>query len=303
MVDTAPLSPIDPGNTPMRDFWGGSRGQSWVRRSVAYDGQLRAYTGALMDALKPVPGEHCLDVGCGTGYTTRELAVEVTPAGAAVGVDLSHAMVAGARAAAGASGAERNRRPSFAVADVQVADLAALNQSRAYNVIASRFGIMFFADPVAAFTNLASAAAPGARLGLVCWAALQDNPWFTEPRDAALPILEHVLAAPPAEPPRDAPGPFSMADPTRPTDLLERAGWTNASVRTLTNDLYLGGPGSVESTVNFLTSGSAMAPTLHDHPELLEPMNVVLRKVLAPHHDGTGVRYPATAHLVTATRP
>lgn len=301
MTEPLPTSTIDPGNAPMRDYWSGGRGQSWVRRSVAYDGQLRPYTDALVAELAPAPGESGLDVGCGTGFTTRALAAAVGADGSAVGVDVSPAMIAGARAAADASGVERNGRPTFHVADVQVADLTALNDGRPFDVIASRFGVMFFADPEAAFANLADAAAPGARLSFVCWAPPEQNPWFTEPRDAARVLLESVTGTPTPEPP-DAPGPFSMADPERPIEMLGRSGWADASVHTLTNHLYLGGPGPIGSAVEFLTSGSGMAPTLAAHPALLPPVRDVLTETLAPHHDGTGVRYPASVHLVTATR-
>lgn len=301
MVEHTDRTPIDPGNAPMREYWGGSRGHSWVRRSVAYDGQLRPYTEELMHALKPAPGEAALDVGCGTGFTTRELAAAVGSDGTAVGVDLSNAMVAGARAAADVSGLERGLRPTFAVADVQVADLPALNGGRPYDVVASRFGVMFFADTAAAFTNLAGATAPGGRLGFICWASLDDNPWFTGPRDAAAPILESVAPAAPETP--DAPGPFSMSDPERITETLRSAGWEGVALRTLTDELYLGGPGSVDAAIDFLASGSGMAPTLEAHPDLLDPIRAALTEELTPHHDGRGVRYPAAAHLVTAVKP
>ena len=302
MSDPATPPTIDPGNAPMQEYWAGSRGQSWVRRSVAYDGQLRAYTEALVAELAPAPGESALDVGCGTGFTTRALAAGVGADGSAVGVDLSAAMIAGARAAADASGVERNGQPTFHLADAQVADLAALNDGRPYDVIASRFGVMFFSDPDAAFANLAAAAAPGARLALVCWASPALNPWFTEPRNATIPLLESVTGASAPEP-ADAPGPFSMADPDRPITVLERAGWVDASVRPVNTDLYLGGPGPIGSAVEFLTSGSAMAPVITAHPELLQPVRDALIEALSPHHDGTGVCYAAAAHLITATLP
>ena len=302
MADPATTPTIDPGNAPMQEFWAGSRGQSWVRRSVSYDSQLRGYSDTLVAELAPAPGESALDVGCGTGSTTRQLAAAVGTDGTAVGVDLSSAMIAGARAAADASGLERQHRPRFEVADAQVADLAALNGGQPYDVIASRFGVMFFSDPDAAFANLAAAAAPGARLAVICWASADLNPWFTEPRDAAMPLLESVIGTPKPET-AGAPGPFSMADPERPIAVLERSGWAEASVRHLEDDLYLGGAGPIGSAVEFLTSGSMMAPVIEAHPALLQPVRDALTEALAPHHDGTGVRYRAAAHLITATRP
>ncbi|MEZ5383748.1 MAG: class I SAM-dependent methyltransferase [Microthrixaceae bacterium] len=295
---TAPAAPstIDPGNEAMAQFWTGERGAAWVERHEAYDAQLGPYTEALVAELEPSGAEAVLDVGCGTGFTTRAMARPLGHGGA-VGLDLSPTMVKAARAGAPPTSGLR-----FEVADAQVANLRRLNDGRAFDVVCSRFGVMFFADPAAAFANLLAGAAPGARMGFVCWAALEHNPWFTSPQEALDQLLEPVTDLPEPVPP-DAPGPFSMAPPGRAEELLGRAGWEEAASRTLNSELYVGGPGTVDDVVAFLLTGSVLRSVLSRHPHLAAPAQVALSEALAPHHDGRGVRFGARVHLVTAQAP
>ena len=165
-----------------------------------------------MDRLGLAPGQRVVDLGCGSGRTTLELAARVGPSGDVVGVDISAEMLARARERAGQLG-----NVEFVHADVQVHDLGEARFDAAY----SRFGVMFFADPVAAFANVRRALRAGGVLSFVCWQGVFDNEWMLVPGAA----VAGVTASLPPMPGPDEPGPFSLADPGRVHAVLEAAGF------------------------------------------------------------------------------
>jgi SAM-dependent methyltransferase len=172
-----------------------------------------------MDRLDPRPGQTIVDVGCGTGQTTVELARRVAPGGHVVGVDIAAAMFDRARQHAADAGVTN---VEFVHADVQSSPLG---QGR-FDGAFSRFGVMFFSDPIAAFTNVHASLQPGAPLSFACWHALPANEWMWVPAQAAIAVLG-VLPEMPAP---DAPGPFSLADPGRIRSVLEGAGFHEIEV-------------------------------------------------------------------------
>src|SRR5262245_46007267 len=200
--------------------WGGPEGEHWVANQARFEELDRAFTPVLIDAAALGPAERVLDIGCGCGQTTL-LAARRAAAGSALGVDLSAPMLARAVADAAAAGV-RNVR--FERADVQVHPFPPAG----FDLALSRFGVMFFADPVAAFTNVAAALVPGGRVVFLCWQDVAANEWVTVPATAA---LAHVPA--PDFGSADAPGPFSLASPARITDLLSRAGFEDTQVRAI----------------------------------------------------------------------
>src|SRR5881628_2723223 len=153
-------------------------------------------------------GERVIDIGCGCGDTTIALARRVGPAGLVLGIDVSAPMLARAADAAREAGVAHVR---FEHADAQTHRFPA----QAFDVLYSRFGVMFFSDPAAAFGNLRTALRPGGRLGFVCWQAVPENPWIAVPLEAA---AQHMALPPPPAP--GAPGPFSFADPERVRRIL-----------------------------------------------------------------------------------
>ena len=161
----------------------------------------------------------------------------------------------------------------------------------------SRFGVMFFDDPVAAFTNLHHTMAPGGRLGFVCWQPLFVNEWMTVP---ALAIAEHVpLPDPPAP---GTPGPFSFGDPDHVRAVLGAAGFGDPSVTAFETSLLLGGVGSVEDAVEFLRSTGMGRTLLSQAPtDVVDHALDGVRAAVAPHHDGDGVRLASAIWIVTAT--
>ena len=191
----------------------------WEERSASW-GEVETYTASMMgpfgeramDRLALAPGQRVLDVGCGAGPTTVELARRVAPGGAVVGVDISPSMIERARARA----RDEHVDVEFMVGDVQVYDLGESSFDAAY----SRFGVMFFADPVAAFTNIRRALRDGGRLAFACWQPMAANEWMRVPGEAVTMVTG---VAPPPRP--DEPGPFLLSDPDRTEQILDAAGF------------------------------------------------------------------------------
>jgi SAM-dependent methyltransferase len=199
-------------NTEQAAAWDGPSGAAWVAREEFQNAALAAHTDALFAAADVQATDHVLDVGCGTGDTTRAAARRAVD-GDALGVDLSTEMLARARERAAEEGLTN---VAFAQADAQVEPFL----DDRFDVVISRFGVMFFADPVAAFANLRRATVPGGGLALAVWQPFAGNEWVEVPR-AALALGRDL---PPI--PEDVPGPFGLADPDRVRRILGDAGWS-----------------------------------------------------------------------------
>lgn len=223
----------------MSNVWDPKRVASWLRRAEALERQLAPVSAVLFVAADLQPGERVLDVGCGTGPTTRKAAAVVGSSGRVTGLDLSADMIEAARAASS---------PSI---EWVVADVATWEPPlAAWNVVISRFGVMFFDDPPSAFHALARATATGGRLAMATWSQRTNVPLFEVPLQAALGVLDDVTPPPP-----DA-GPFSLHDGDAIAALLEGAGWSDST--TVTHDLELvvdGGSTIEEAAASFLDVG------------------------------------------------
>jgi SAM-dependent methyltransferase len=274
-------------NEAMRDNWT-NWADGWVTHREVFDFELAGFAAAVMDRLQPGPGDRVLDVGCGTGALLEAI---VAAGGAAVGVDISPAMVEAARA--------RVPDATVLLGDAQTEDLAALGP---FSAVVSRFGVMFFDDPVGAFANIRSAMQPGARLAFACWRGIEENPMFT----LGTSILTARLDPPPVVAP-GAPGPTAFADPARVSSILEGAGWADVSIAPLDvecNYAVHGGDGVEERLVMILnTTGGRMARVRLEAelgPErweaLLDEVRAELRRNLV---DGV-VKFNGAAWLVTA---
>jgi SAM-dependent methyltransferase len=208
---------------------------------VAWEEENERHTGpfgdAALAAAAPAAGERVLDVGCGCGSATVALGNAVGPAGQVLGIDLSAAMLARAEQRAKAAGLGH---VTFRRADAQTGDLRPGSQ----DLVFSRFGVMFFADPPAAFARLRRALRPGGRIAFACWQVPSANPWMALPNRAAIRFFGL------APPPHDAPGPFSLADPDRTSAVLGAAGFTSVSIRPHRRTLRLGVGQSVAEWVH-----------------------------------------------------
>ena len=275
-------------NAEQITYWNEQGGPRWVKLQEALDRQLASFGHIVMDRLAIGSGERVLDVGCGCGETTLELARRVGPAGSVVGADISAVMLERAR--------ERGRgvgNVEFLVADAQTHAFAPAS----FDAVFSRFGVMFFADPRAAFANLARAMKPGGRLGFHCWKRLLDNPWMTVPFFAA---LEHL--PPPTPPPPDAPGPFAFADADRVRGILTDAGLAEIEFESRTDPMELGS-GTLDDAVDFaLQMGPTSIALREATPETVAKVRASVRAALAPYRTADGVRLDTSSWVVTARR-
>ena len=275
-------------NADQIEHWNADEAQHWVVEQDRYDRQLAPFADALLSASPIGSGDRVLDVGCGCGTTTLLAARD---AAEAVGVDISAPMLNQARARARAANVTNAR---FEQADAQTR----VFEPASFDVAISRFGVMFFEDPVAAFSNVAHALRPGGRLSFACWQELGRNDWLLVPGMAALQYVPLPDLGPP-----DAPGMFSLAAPDRVREVLGSAGFSDIEVADFQSSMLLAGGGSVDETMDFLAA-TAIAAAMFEkaEPQDVERARVAIRDVLAAHHDGEGVRLGASAWVVTARR-
>lgn len=264
----------------------------WLNNHARYERMGEPFAALILQAAALRPGGHVLDVGCGCGGTTIAAAGLIAP-GQAVGIDLSGPMLARARADAEAAGL---RNAVFQQGDAQVHPL----EPARFDTVISRFGTMFFADPVAAFANIRSAARPGARLVFVCWQPLAANQWLLVPGAA---LAEHV--PPPAGfGSGDGPGMFAFADPDRVRPILAAAGWQDIEITSEHRSILVGGGVSVDDAVSFLRTGSMGRMMLAGaDADTVDRAVASVRAALAPYADADGVHLDAGVWLVQAVAP
>lgn len=275
-------------NAGQSEYWNGTGGSLWTAAQTSYDAQLRVFAALVADASDPKPSDRVLDIGCGTGALTRMVAKKATE-GSVYGLDISQAMVDKATELTTAAGLTN---VEFGRVDVQENALP-----DELDHIVSRFGVMFFDDPLKAFTNIASALSPRGMLTFVAWRAPEDNEWLQMPGRAVSRVL-----GPAPEVDTSLPGPFSLSDGAQTADLLAASGLGVLGISQVDANLYLGGPGTVEDTVRFCMETTRMAMSIEEQPEAKPEVSRVLTEALTPYHDGTGVQFSSSVWLVTAER-
>jgi len=267
--------------------WDGPAGEHRIRHADVFDAETSPLNVRFRAAVGVGPGDRVLDIGCGTGGSTRD-AARAAVAGSAVGVDLSARMLEHARRAARAEGL---RNVSYQQADAQVHQF----EPARFDACISRFGAMFFSDPVAAFTNIGRGLRPGARLVLMAWQAADRNEWSAAIRQALT-----TDTAPPAAPP-PGPHPFTLADPTVVVDILAAAGFTAISFTDVCEPLYYGPHTAVAYDV-VLGLGSTRDLLASLDADTTRRALQRLRALLAAHDTGNGVSFGSRAWIITARR-
>jgi SAM-dependent methyltransferase len=278
-------------NAPQIEYWNTAAGPRWVAASDFLDAQIGSLGLRAIDRAAPAPGEHVLDVGCGTGQTSVQLGERVAPSGSVLGIDISSVMLARAEARAREAKLEQ---VVFENADAQIQAFAPGER----DLLFSRFGVMFFADPPAAFANLRGALRPGGRLTFMCWQELGRNPWMLETVGA---LAQHFALPPPPEP--GAPGPFSFADPERVTGILDAAGFEGVVCESLEESMTLGGGRPLEESVEFMLGVGPAAAVLREAPEKRDVATAAIRQVLERHLTAEGVVMDGAAWIVSARNP
>jgi SAM-dependent methyltransferase len=289
MMEKAP----DAGpNEEQAKYWQSPAGQKWVDLQDSLDRLLGPVSSELFARAAPAAGEQVLDLGCGTGATTLALAQRVGGGGHVVGLDISPLLLAKARAR---TPPDLAKCVEFIEADAQAYDFG----SRRFDLLTSRFGSMFFADPAAAFRNLRRGLRSGARIHLAAWGPMAANPWFAIPPQAA---VARLGPPPPADP--RAPGPLAFADQDYVLGILREAGFPDPSAETV--PVQLEPPGSVAEVARLALS-IGPAPRLIAHHQGgaadVEAIGRSIETAVAGFAADGRVRVPAQLNLFAAVAP
>jgi len=274
-------------NADQMAYWNGPAGQRWTDRQRVQDILLAPVSEILIERAAAQPGERILDVGCGCGATSIALAERVAPAGHVLGIDISAPMLARARELAW-----QGLPLDFVLADATVHPF----EPAEFDLLASRFGVMFFADPAASFTNLRRALRPSGRVAFACWREPRDNPWMMTPLQA---VYQHVPKMPRPEP--EDPGPFSFASEVRVHRILEQAGFSRIAMepRDLSLDIAIGR--GLDAAVEAALAIGPASRALQGYPaDVHAAAKDSIRDALVPFVRGESVPLPASVWIVTA---
>jgi SAM-dependent methyltransferase len=294
VASTKESGPAIGPNAEATDAWDGPLYDRFVRFRPIVTTGLGAHGEAALGMFPPSSGQRVLDIGCGFGDMTQQIAAMVGPAGEVLGVDVAPRFIETARREA-VQAASANAR--FSVADVQTDALGG-----PHDMAFSRFGTMFFANPVAALVNIRASLAPGGRLVMIVWRRRIDNEWLYR----AQTVVEGIVSRPEDyDEPTCGPGPFSMADADTTSEVLLRAGYSEISLSRCDHPILIGR--DVEEAVDFVTAigpaGEILRLAGDRAAHLHEEVRSALRAGLSEYLGDDGVRAPASTWIVSATAP
>lgn len=277
-------------NASQIEYWNGPAGDKWARLADAQDRMLGGLGSAAMEACDIQPGHSVLDVGCGSGTTTIEIARRVGKTGRVLGMDISTPMLEVGRTRLDALDIDN---VTFENNDVTTYPFEAGTFDRAF----SRFGVMFFADPINAFSNIRSGLRAGGRLAFVCWQAADKNPWHEIPRQV---VLQHVPPPPPADP--EAPGAMAFANPERVRHILSGAGFAEIKIEPF-ETLIPFAPDVSGTAQRMVQIGPASRLLNSASDELIMRVKSELIDALARFQTDNGVMIDSAAWIVSAISP
>ncbi|NRD43317.1 class I SAM-dependent methyltransferase [Corallococcus exiguus] len=265
-------------------LWNGTAGHAWADNQEVLDAMFRPFEDLLAEAVVASSARQVLDVGCGTGSTTLAVARRLGTKGRCTGIDISEPMLAAARART-----EQEGTPArFIRANAQLHAF----EPASFDMIISRFGVMFFDDPVRAFANLRHAARNDAALLAIAWRSPSENPFMTTAERAAAPLVSNIPARRP-----DAPGQFAFADSNRIHRILEESGWAGIDIQPIDVTCTL----PEKELVNYLTRFGLLSRVLQDADDRTRTHVIeTVRAAFEPFVHGAEVRYTAACWKVVA---
>jgi SAM-dependent methyltransferase len=278
-------------NTAQHQYWNTVAGPRWVGLGGFVERRVAVVNDLLLARSGVAAGESVLEIGCGTGAATIPFAEAVGTRGRVVGVDISEPMLAGARQRVGESGLANI---TLMQADAQVHPF----EPEQFDLITSRFGVMFFADPVSAFSNLLPAARRGGRLCFVCWASLEANKHWLIPYEVA---LRHL--GPPAPQPPRAPGPMAFSDPDYVRSFLQTAGFADIAIDRETPLIAGSTPDEEAEHACIMGPSGRLIDEKKPDDALRERIRQEMIEAFAAFARGQELRLPSTVFVVTARRP
>lgn len=281
-------------NTYQVADWNGPSGERWVANQARLDAMLAVFGDAAIETAAPRAGERVLDVGCGAGASSLALAARVGAKGEVLGVDISEPLIERACAL----------MPKEAPVVFQVADAgsAPLPES-AFDILFSRFGVMFFDDPVPAFAHMRRALRPGGRLAFVCWRGAAENDWVRLPMSAIRDIIP-----PPAPPDPEAPGPFSFGDRDRVARILTAAGYSDITIAPFDDSIPFGQgatrDAAIDDAVEMAFEVGPLSRALADQPDDIRARaSAAVRAAFAGRPGERSVMIDGAAWIVAAHNP
>lgn len=274
--------------------WSGQSGERWVANQARLDAMVTMFGQAVIEAAAPAKGERVLDVGCGAGASSLALVSRVGAEGQVLGVDISEALISRAR-----SIAQQDLPVLFQVADASSAELP----ERAFDILFSRFGVMFFDDPTGAFTHMRRALRPGGRVAFVCWRSAAENDWMRLPMGAIKGIVR-----PTAPPDPEAPGPFSFGDRGRVARILTAAGFTDIAIAPFDASVPFGEgetrDAAIDDAVKMTLEVGPLSLVLADQPgDIRAHVSAAVRAAFAGLPGERSVMIDGAAWIVMARNP
>jgi len=276
-------------NQDQKDYWSDGPGKYWIEYEDQLDSLFQVVTETLLARADPKPAEAVLDIGSGTGANAIAIARHVGPKGVVVATDIAEPLLGRARARAEIEGADNLK---FVIADAQTHSFGV----RQFDLIVSRFGTMFFSNPVQAFKNLRTALRPGGRLCMVCWAPAQENPWFHLPRDAAIARLGMPQRQPPT-----TPGPLAFSDKSYVLDILKDAGFPDGRAELEDVEFLL--PGSAAAAASLAGNVGPAARIMKEFQCGAEDrlaIEATIEQRFAQYHHEDGLRIPGKLWFYSA---
>ncbi len=274
-------------NSDQIEYWNGQAGSKWVQHAERLDELLEPFADDILGRADLKQGESILDVGCGAGALTLKVGFQVGDKVQSLGIDVSAPLLELARKRA----LERGALVRFEQADASI-----FQSGQKFDALLSRFGVMFFDEPVPAFANLNGLMRQNGRLTFACWQALSLNDWARAPLEAALPLLP----SPPASPPPDAPGPFAFADKDRVFRILDDAGWNDIEIKSQLGLVRLPGE-TVSAAARFMMELGPVGRLLSAAGIEFTRVEAPLTETLSNHvFDDERVYMPAATWIVSA---